>query len=145
MTRTFFSLQRPWVPTWIAAINLAITAIGSALLYSPFGIAGIVAATAIATAVSVVAQGLVLRRELGGIELGSLIEGSAKITAGAAVLAAVSWGVWELLDSALGDGLGGQIAAVGLALTAGTLAYAGTVLALRVPEATQILRVFRRR
>jgi putative peptidoglycan lipid II flippase len=145
MTRTFFSLQRPWVPTWIAAINLAITAVGSALLYSPFGIAGIVAATAIATAVSVLAQGLVLRRELGGIELGSLIEGSAKITGGAIVLAGVSWGVWDVLDSALGDGLGGQIAAVGLALLAGTLAYAGTVLALRVPEATQILRVFRRR
>ena len=26
MTRTFFSLQRPWVPTWIAGVNLALTA-----------------------------------------------------------------------------------------------------------------------
>ena len=49
MTRTFFSLQRPWVPTAISGLNLALTALGSLALYKPFGIAGIVAATAIAT------------------------------------------------------------------------------------------------
>ena len=145
MTRTFFSLQRPWVPTSVAALNLAITALGSALLYDPYGIAGIVFATALATAISVVAQGLILRRELGGLELGSLLDGAVKITAAAAVLAAVCWGVWELADSALGDGLGGQIAAMGAALLAGSLAYAGVVLGLRVPEASQLLRVVRPR
>ena len=49
LTRTFFSLQRPWVPTAIAAGNLAITAIAAFALYGPFGVGGIVAATAIAT------------------------------------------------------------------------------------------------
>ena len=145
MTRTFFSLQRPWVPTWVAGLNLAITAIGSALLYSPFGIAGIVVATAIATAVSVVAQALILSRELGGLELGNLLDGAARITAASALLAAVTWGVWRLIDSALGDGLGGQLGAVGISLLAGSLAFTAAVLALRVPEATQLLRVFRRR
>src|SRR4030095_15890556 len=33
LTRTFFSLQRPWVPTAIAAGNLAVTALGSLALY----------------------------------------------------------------------------------------------------------------
>ena len=70
LTRTFFSLQRPWVPTAISAVNLAITALFSLLLYDPFGVGGIVAATAIATAVSVVAQAVVLRRALGRLELG---------------------------------------------------------------------------
>ena len=70
LTRTFFSLQRPWVPTAISGINLAITTIAAALLYSPFGIGGIVAATVIATAVSVFAQVIVLRRQLGRLELG---------------------------------------------------------------------------
>ena len=58
LTRTFFSLQRPWVPTAISGANLAVTAVFSAVLYSPFGVGGIVAATAIATAASVVAQAL---------------------------------------------------------------------------------------
>src|SRR5918993_101635 len=37
LTRTFFSLQRPWVPSAIAALNLAITAIFCAIFYEPFG------------------------------------------------------------------------------------------------------------
>ena len=72
LTRTFFSLQRPWVPTAISGVNLAITAIAALLLYSPFGVGGIVAATVIATAVSVLAQTVVLRRQLGRLELGRL-------------------------------------------------------------------------
>ena len=43
LSRTFFGLQKPWIPTWIAGANLAATAVGSLLLYRPFGIAGIVA------------------------------------------------------------------------------------------------------
>ncbi len=35
LTRTFFSLQRPWIPTWISGMNLAITAAASAALYGP--------------------------------------------------------------------------------------------------------------
>src|SRR5215212_1288088 len=70
LTRTFFSLQRPWVPTGISGINLAMTAIAAAALYRPFGVGGIVAATVIATAASVLAQTFVLRRQLGRLELG---------------------------------------------------------------------------
>ncbi|HXQ89879.1 MAG TPA: murein biosynthesis integral membrane protein MurJ, partial [Solirubrobacterales bacterium] len=50
LTRTFFSLQRPWVPTGIAAANLAVTA-GAALALYHLGVGGIVASTAIATGV----------------------------------------------------------------------------------------------
>ena len=72
MTRTFFSLQRPWVPTAIGAGNLAITAIGAFALYGEFGVGGIVAATAIATAASVAAQAYVLHGALGRLELGAV-------------------------------------------------------------------------
>ena len=47
LTRTFFSLQRPWVPTAIATANLAVTALAALALYH-LGVGGIVAATAIA-------------------------------------------------------------------------------------------------
>jgi putative peptidoglycan lipid II flippase len=144
MTRTFFSLQRPWIPTSIAAGNLALTVAGSAALYRPFGIAGIVAATAIATLGSVIAQALILRRQLGGLELGGLIDGSLRIAAGSAVLAAVAYAVHGVLEGALGVGTPAQIAAVGAALLAGGAAYLAVVLALRVPEARQLLRVVRR-
>jgi putative peptidoglycan lipid II flippase len=144
LTRTFFSLQRPWTPTWIAALNLAITAAAALIFYEPFGVAGIVAATAIATAVSVVAQVGVLRRPLGGIEFPKLLDAAARITVASAALAGVSWVVWDLLDSALGRGTGAQIVSLGTALAAGGLVYLGAVLALRVPEARQLLAVARR-
>ncbi len=39
-TRTFFSLQRPWVPSVVSGVNLAITALAALALYSPFGVGG---------------------------------------------------------------------------------------------------------
>ena len=119
LTRTFFSLQRPWVPTVVSAINLAITAIAAFALYGPFGVGGIVAGTAIATAATVAAQALVLRRALGRLELGRLASTTARVVLASAALAAVSLGVWDLLDEALGRGLAGQIASLGVALAAG--------------------------
>ena len=145
LTRTFFSLQRPWLPTAIAAANLAITALASLALYGPYGIDGIVAATAIATAASVAAQVVILRRELSGLELPTLARSAAAIALASAALAAVSLGIWEVLDSALGGSLGGQIASLSAALAAGALAYLAVARALRIAELEQIVRLVRRR
>jgi putative peptidoglycan lipid II flippase len=145
LTRTFFSLQRPWVPTAIAGANLAVTALAAQLLYEPFGVGGIVAATGIATSASVAAQCWVLRGALGRLELGRLVWSGSRILIASAALAGISYGIWDILDSELGRGLGAQIASLGIALAAGALTYLAVVLALRVPEAKQALRVIRRR
>ena len=143
LTRTFFSLQRPWVPTAISAANLAITALFALLFYEPFGVGGIVAATAIATAASVVAQVAVLRRQLGRLELGRLLWTTIRLTLAAAALAGTSLGVWSVLDDALGRGLGGQIVSLAVALGAGAAVYAIAITLLRIPEAAQIWRLLR--
>jgi len=144
LTRTFFGLQRPWIPTAIAAGNLAVTAIGALALYH-LGVGGIVASTAIATAVSVVAQGVILRRLLGGLELGRLLDAGIRISIAAAALAAVGYGIWAVLDDALGRGLLGQIVSLGTGLAVGGLVYVGVARLLRIPELDQILRLVRRR
>jgi putative peptidoglycan lipid II flippase len=144
LTRTFFSLQRPWLPTAIAAGNLAVTALGSLALYH-LGVGGIVAATALATTVSVIAQCVILRRILDGLEITSLISSSIRICIAAAALAAVSFGIWDLLDSALGRGLVGQIVSLGAGLGLGALAYLGAAKMLRIAELEQIVRLLRRR
>ena len=145
LTRTFFSLQRPWVPTWIAALNLGVTALFSALFYDPFGVGGIVAATAIATAASVAAQAEILRRALGRLELGRLIWTSTRVVLASAALAGASYGVWSLLDDALGRGLAGQIVSLGTALGVGALVYGIAITMLRIPEAEQIRALVRGR
>jgi putative peptidoglycan lipid II flippase len=144
LTRTFFGLQRPWIPTAIAAGNLTVTALGALALYH-LGVGGIVASTAIATAASVVAQCVILRRLLGGLELGRLLDAGIRITIAAAALAAVSFGVWEVLDEALGRGLGGQVVSLGAGLALGGLVYLGFARLLRIPELDQIARLVRRR
>jgi putative peptidoglycan lipid II flippase len=145
LTRTFFSLQKPWIPTMISGANLAVTAIAALLLYKPFGVGGIVASTAIATIASVIVQCVVLRRELGGLELGRLANSALRIGAASAALAAVSYLIWHQLDSALGRSLGGQTISLCAGLAAGFAVYIGVVRALRVPEFDQILRLLRRR
>jgi putative peptidoglycan lipid II flippase len=145
MTRTFFSLQRPWVPTAISAANLAITTAFAFAFYSPFGIGGIVAATVIATAASVVAQAVILRRELGRLELGRLAWTTGRVVLASAALAAASYGIWSVLDDLLGRGLAAQIVSLGAALAVGAAVYGLAVTALRIPEASQIWALIRRR
>jgi putative peptidoglycan lipid II flippase len=140
LTRTFFSLQRPWVPTGIALGNLAVTA-GAALALYHLGVAGIVASTAIATAASVVAQGVILRRLLDGIELRRLLSTAIRITIAAAALGAVGWMVWDVLDELVGRGFLGQIVSLGIALAAGLAVYLSVAKLLRVAELEQMSRL----
>jgi len=144
LTRTFFSLQKPWLPTAIAGANLLVTAVAALLLYKPFGVGGIVASTAIATGLSVAAQCVVLRRELGGLELGRLLDTVIRVGIASAALAAVSFGVWDALDSALGRSLPGQIVSLLSALGLGGAVYLLGVRLMRVRELDQIMRLVRR-
>jgi putative peptidoglycan lipid II flippase len=145
LTRTFFSLQRPWVPTAISGFNLVIDAIASAALYGPFGVGGLVAATAIATVAGVVAESLILRRQLGRLELGRFARSGTGVIAAAAALAGSSWLVWDVLHKALGTGLGAQIISLSGGLAVGAVVYWIAINALRIPEAQQIRALVRGR
>jgi putative peptidoglycan lipid II flippase len=137
-SRTFFSLQRPWVTTALAGGNLAVNAAVAAALYSPFGVGGIVVGTVVATMAMTIAQGLLLRPELGGVEGRRSLENVIRMAAAAAALGAVSYGLWWVIDQELGRELWAQIVSVGTAITAGIVVYAAGVWLLKVPEAQQI-------
>jgi putative peptidoglycan lipid II flippase len=143
-TRTFFSLQRPWMATGLACLDLVVSALGALVLYKPFGTGGIVAGTGIGTTAAVVAQAIVLRHEFGGLELRRLFSTGLRITIAAAALAGVSYGIWDTLDSALGRGLGGQVVSLGTGLALGGVVYVGIAKLLRVAELEQISRLLRR-
>jgi putative peptidoglycan lipid II flippase len=145
LTRTFFSLQKPWTPTALAGVTLAINAGVSAALYGPFGIAGVVLGTVVATAAMTVGQAYYLRRRIGGLDLTTTIRTTARIIMASAVLGVVTYGSWYLLDEALGRSLLAQLISVGGAITLGSAAYAAVVLAMRVPEARQIVDLFAQR
>ncbi len=139
LTRTFFSLQRPWLPTRIAVGTLIVNVVVAAALYRPLGIAGIVIGTVASTAAMTAAQAFYLRHELNGIELGRTLGALAQMTLSAAAFGGVAYGVWWALDDLLGRSLPGQLASVGTGLVAGSAVYVALVLAMRIPEARQIL------
>jgi putative peptidoglycan lipid II flippase len=145
LTRTYFSLQRPWTPTGLAGVTLAINAGVSAALYGPFGIGGVVVGTVVATAAMTVGQAYFLRHRTGGLELTTTLRTSAKIIVASALLGVVAYGSWWALDQALGRSLPAQLVSVGGALTLGSVTYAAVVLAMRIPEARQIRDLFAQR
>jgi putative peptidoglycan lipid II flippase len=144
LTRTFFAVQRPWIPTRLAALNIIVDIVVSVALYKPFGIAGLIIGTVAANAVMTVLQARRLREGLNGrLEGAQTTMITARILVASALLAGVSWLVWRLLDELLGASLIAQIVSVGGAGLAGVLVYVRAVLTMRVPEAHQVSRLIR--
>jgi putative peptidoglycan lipid II flippase len=143
-SRTFFSLQQPWATTILAFVNLLVNTAVAFALYKPLGIEGIVLGTVAGTLVMTCAQGVLLRRELGGIEARRSFDSLVKILVASAALAAASYGAWYLFDDVLGRSLVAQVVAVGAGIAAGVGVYAAAVWVLRVEEARQIARLLRR-
>jgi putative peptidoglycan lipid II flippase len=144
-TRTFFSLQQPWLPTFTSLASLVVNAGVSFALYKPLGIAGIVIGTAVSSAAMTLFQGVVLRRRFQGLDLARTTSAIVRIVIAAGALAGVAYAVWRGLDRLLGVTLLAQLIAVGVALSAGAAVYGAAVLAMRVPEARQIADLLRRR
>ncbi|MHB8690816.1 MAG: murein biosynthesis integral membrane protein MurJ [Solirubrobacteraceae bacterium] len=139
LTRTFFALQRPWIPTRYAAYNIVVDIIVSLALYKPLGIAGLVIGTAVA---NIMMTGLELNRLRigfnGRLELDQTLMITVRILVASIITAAIARGVYALVDAVLGRSIPGQLISVGLAVAAGGFFYARAVLAMRIPEARQI-------
>jgi putative peptidoglycan lipid II flippase len=144
-SRTYFSLQRPWVTTALAGGNLVVNAGVAAALYRPFDIAGVVIGTVVGTVGMTIAQGALLRPELGGVEGRQTALAMLRMLIASAGLAVVCWVVWHALDEELGRSLIAQIASLGAGIGAGIGVYAIAALALGIDEAKQIRRLLRRR
>jgi putative peptidoglycan lipid II flippase len=138
MTRSFFSLQRPWLPTALSTGNIALNIAVSAALYGPFGIAGIVIGTFAGNVAMVTGQSIYLRRELSGLEARATLEAVTKMAVAAAVMCGLAYLCWWGLDRELGRSIEGQVVSVGAATVLAGVVYGVLVTMLRVREADQI-------
>jgi putative peptidoglycan lipid II flippase len=139
LTRTFFALRRPWIPTRLAVLNVVILVVTSIALYKPLGITGIVLGTAFANAVMCARQLYRMRIGFNGqLEGAQTLMITVRILIAAALMAALARGLWVLVDGVVGRSLLGQLVSVGLALTVASVFYAKAVLVMRIPEARQI-------
>ena len=100
LTRTFFAVQRPWIPTSLAGLNMIVDIIVSLALYKPLGIAGLVIGTAAANAVMTGLQLYRLRIGFNGrLEGAQTLMITIRILAATVIMAALARGIWALLDS----------------------------------------------
>ncbi|MBV9192723.1 MAG: murein biosynthesis integral membrane protein MurJ [Solirubrobacterales bacterium] len=139
LTRSFFALQRPWIPTSFAAINMVVDVVVSVGLYRPLGVAGLVIGTAVA---NIVMTALLLHRLWLGfgrsLELSHTLMITIRIVVASVLMAAVARGLWAVLDGLAGRSLGAEAIAVAVPVAAACAVYAKLVLSLRIPEARQI-------
>ena len=142
LTRTFFAVQRPWIPTRLAGLNIIVDIIVSVGLYKPLGIAGLIIGTVAANAVMMALQLHRLRIGFNGrLEGRQTTMITARITVASALLAGVSWVVWYPLHKLLGVSFPAQLVSLGAAGVAGVLVYVRAVFAMKVPEAHQVHRL----
>ena len=139
LSRTFFALQRPWIPTKLAGMKIVVDIVVSLALYKPLGIAGLVLGTVSANVVMTWLQLRRLRIGFNGrLELAQTTMVTVRILLATVITTAVAWLVWKGISSVIGISLVAGIIAVGVALAAAGVLYARLVLVMRIPEARQI-------
>jgi putative peptidoglycan lipid II flippase len=138
LNRSFFSLQSPWIPTAIALANLALNAVFDAVLY-PVGVWGIPFSTSLVNIAGTVALVVMLRRRIGDVEVYETVRSAARVLLASGALAVIAHAVWHRLDGTLGDSFAAQLAAVTIALLAGSAAYLTLCWLMRVAELRPLL------
>ena len=145
LTRGFFSLQRPWMPTKLAVGSLAINAVGSYLLAERYGIGGIVLGTIALQRRAGHRRGDLAAARAGRVRDAPDADGDRADAARRRPFSAAGRLLHLVgLDDALGRSLLAQIVSLGTALVAGRSGLRGDRSGLRIPEARQIFDLFAR-
>ena len=134
LTRGFFSLGRPWLPTTAAIGNLAVNAFLNWIFIKPFGLGGISLSTSVVSAVTFIVLLALMRRELGRIDGRAILRSGVAVLIVSAIAAATAYSSWWTLDHLLGRGLSAQIIAMGSAFAAGIATFFLLALAAKMPE-----------
>jgi putative peptidoglycan lipid II flippase len=143
LNRAFFSLQSPWVPTAVALGNLGLNAVLAAA-FSPLGVWGIPLATSIVNIAGTVALVWIFRRREGRLGGRRIVDAYARTLAASGLAAAGGYGVWRVLDEALGRDLGLQIVSLTLGLGVAAAVFLGAARILRIRELEALTSLVRR-
>jgi putative peptidoglycan lipid II flippase len=146
LTRTFFAVQKPWIPTRLAAMNIVVDIVLSVGLYKPLGVAGLIIGTVVANVVMTALQFKRLKIGLNGrLEGAQTTMITARVLVASALLGVAAWVAWYLIDRLLGRSLPAEIVSLGAAAVAGLAVYVRALLAMRVPEAHEVSGLIRAR
>jgi putative peptidoglycan lipid II flippase len=146
LTRGFFSLSRPWLPTSVAFVNLAVNAFLNWLFIGPFdlGLAGIALSTSAVSFATFFVLLYLMRRELGHIDGRAILRSGILVSVISVLSGAAAWFAWHSLDDLLGRGLLSQIISIAGAALLSVAVFLGLAFIIRMPE-LKIVRMIRKR
>ena len=145
VVRAFYSLGDVKTPLKISVLLLPFNlAISLVLIWQPaFREAGFAVSSTLTATLAVAAGSVLLRREVTGLDLRPLAIGAVPMLLAAVVAGSAAYGVVELMDAALAgvtDNLGRRLLVTFGGLAAGGGVFVGLAAALRLPEASMLLR-----
>ena len=143
LTRAFFSLQRPDVPTRVAAVNLVLNAVLDVALLG-YGAAGIALSTSIVTAFNATVLAIALRSRVGSLHGREVRRHTVRIAVATLYCAVAAFGVWWPLDQLLGRSFPAQVVTLGAGLAAGGFAYLAAARMMAIPEVAVLRSLLRR-
>jgi putative peptidoglycan lipid II flippase len=143
LNRSFFSLQLPWTPTWVALGNLGLNAVLDAAFYR-LGIWGLPLSTSLVNIAGTAALLVLLRRRLGRIDFRETGRTVSRVTIASLVLAGVSYALWLGVHDALGTSFAAALVGLVIALAGGLGTYLVSCRLLGVRELEPLLSLRRR-
>jgi putative peptidoglycan lipid II flippase len=145
LNRAFYSIQKPYLPLIVGAVNLALNAGLDLLLYKPLGVGGITLSTSLVSLFNSIALMFLLSPRIGGIGARRVAGSFLRCLVALVPLGVVSYVVWWGLDSVLPTSIGSEVLSVGLAYLLGGAAYCLTAWVLRMPELRDVINLAKRR
>lgn len=134
LTRGFFSLEKPWVPTLIAFLNLGFNALFNWILIKPLDLGGIALSTTAVSTLTFLALFYLLRSRLGRMDGAAIVRTFIMASLLSALAVPVAYLSWYLLDMWLGVSIWAQLLSIGLSFAAAAAVYILLAWAARMPE-----------
>ena len=123
LTRGFFSLERPWIPTLLALVNLGLNALFNWIFIGWYGLGGIALSTSVVSILTFLALFFMLRRKVDRLGGSAIIRTVTTTLLFATAAAAAAYASWYGMDALLGRGLAAQVASLAVALAAATVVF----------------------
>jgi putative peptidoglycan lipid II flippase len=139
----FYALKRTRVPLIASVTAVAANLIWNALTFRRFGHVGLAVGTSIAALVNAGVLTFAFQRQIGGFMTRALLVPFGKILVAAAAMAAAVWQASSRVEALPAAGTVGSVIKAFVPIAVGVLVYFGAARALRVPEATTMIRRFR--
>jgi putative peptidoglycan lipid II flippase len=146
LARAFYALGDTKTPMRVSVFCLAVNLFLSLWLVGPLRQAGLGAANSLTAALNCWLLGRALRRKLKTLELGEMRAKIVSLLGATVVAGGMAWGLLWLWQARLGHGtLGLKLGEVFVPALAAALTYWGVTWWLRVPEASEVIRLLARR